>query len=1055
MTIAFNLTLGNVVANPTYNSHMTYAGSDTTSSVVVKYNNTRGAFVIGKIPDIMDVSQIDQKRPPFPELSVFEENGYFQADFEGSIVYSFNQPISDVDANGPYTAALEFDARFRIRDASQDPIYTFPGPRAPVTVLDSNKLNFIGTGEQLVGPNSQYWISLNSYGQLVGNNLAAWNDPSAVAGDSVLKLEASGALNLYNVYGDLMKTFFQDTSAVPSKNYFLSLTANGALLLKDVAGKTLWSLDITSNSNLDYKQIVSFDNGLCLDGSSKMVPCDKTKQSQMWNLDSNGLLHNQAGGCLTSKLTVGSCVSDYWSYQHNSLVFNNYCLTNSLQLANCDESQQAQEWNFNSKFGSPLTYYAINKSGLSKQFVVGNGKLSNGVACAGDDGVFSKSCYTVTSSWQYVNNVIKNKNMQCLTYDLLTVECDMIASNIMWTLIPEEVLTISNPVHIYSPSSQCIGVNWWLRSNNTDVGDASSLCQLSATGSTCQVPSKPPVTASCPFNTCIVPPTADNTIWNVNLKAVLKSCDQSTFWKLDGTKLRYIVNPAWCLARDLSLQVCSSINDAWTFNNGALNINNGTCLQSSMLTGPNCNPTWIMSNNLPLTIDSHTLYNYATGANMGKWFWVGNVLAFDDGKPFYPNPDNSIPVRQCAINAQLALGTQNCYTGFVNDYPNVEAPDARLVYTSTPPSIGSPAYAPLYLTMQPGVCLSAGLLSSSDCKDLFAFVNNRLFAQANPAYCLSMNPTAFTAVWVPCYKQNTQLSWNADKSIRPAGDSTHVLDSYGVIGRSAYFFTLPSGTAGLNRNQLYSFKLSDVTANLISMYLANIAQGKFLRTDLTWDTDSSQRWYMNPQNGNIISKDDLTRCLTRQGGSGSTVVYAPCGSIGEQNWQLDSTYNMICKPDNSVCFDNSGASRLLVFTRDIHNPNQMITYDSSRSVFPSNSGFAPVVYNGGNNKNDWLLFNGWDAQGAASTNHGQMFVLWNGQMHFNGNPAWCVSGVDNNDWTPTILKPCHQSIGNVRQDGSSIKFGDSYCLDLWNGVENGLAHLRTCQPGNAYQFWSI
>ncbi|KAJ3243336.1 hypothetical protein HDU77_010443 [Chytriomyces hyalinus] len=181
---------------------MYHLGSDTNRSVVVKYNNTRSAFVIGKIPDIMDVSQIDPNHPPYPQLSVFAETGYFEADFEGSDVYSFNQPVTDANSNGPYTAALEFDSRFRVRDASQEPIYTFPGPRPPVT--------------------------------LISNNMATWNDASAVAGDSILKLEANGALNLYSVYGDLIKTFFQDSSAIPSKNYFLSLTPNGALLLKDV-----------------------------------------------------------------------------------------------------------------------------------------------------------------------------------------------------------------------------------------------------------------------------------------------------------------------------------------------------------------------------------------------------------------------------------------------------------------------------------------------------------------------------------------------------------------------------------------------------------------------------------------------------------------------------------------------------------------------------------------------------------------------------------------------------------------------------------------------------
>ncbi|KAJ3396821.1 hypothetical protein HDU80_009822 [Chytriomyces hyalinus] len=1058
MTIAFNLTLGNVVANPTFNSHMYYASSGTNSSVIVKYNNTLGAFVIGKIPDIMDVSKIDPNHPSYPQLSVSAETGYFKADFKGEVVYSFNKPVSDGNSNGPYTAALEFDSRFRIRDASQEPIYTFPGPRPPVTALDSNKLNFIGTGERLVDPNSQYWITVNEYGQLMSNNLATWNDPSVVAADSVLKLEATGALNMYNAYGDLIKTFFQDKNAIPSTNYFLTLTSNGALLLKDVSEKTLWSLDTTSpNANVEYRQIVSFDNGLCLDAASQMVPCDKSKQSQMWLLDNNGLLRNQAGGCLTSKLTTQACTSDFWTYEHNSLVLNNFCLTSLLKLATCDESQRAQEWNFNSKFGSPLTFFAINNSGFSKQFVVSNSKLSNGVACAGDDGVFSQSCYTVTSSWQYVNNVIMNKNMQCLNYDLHVVPCDMVARDIMWTLIPQEVVAITNPVHIYSTKDQCIAVDWMYTINNL-VSPGAVTCEYSSAGTRCAAPTSPPSTVPCPFNTCIAPAGQQdpNRVWSINLRAYMKKgCDQTTFWQLDGTRLRYSVNPAWCLARDLSLQICSSNSDAWNFINGALKINNGACLQPNtvlMETGPNCDPVWSMTSPIPMKVDSHTLYNYATGANMGKWFWLGNILAFDDGKPFYANPDDSFPMRKCAIDAQLTLGTKNCFTGFVNDFPNVEAPAARLVYTASQPNIGSRSYNPLYMVYQTGLCVSAGLQKVANCKDLFAFVDNRLFAQANPAYCVAMHPTTYAALWVPCYKQNAWLSFNPDKSIR-ASNKNFVLDFKGGLGASAYFYLAGDGMSSYT--QAYSLKLSDVYMSTFPISLKNIAKGNFLRPDMKWDTDNSYRWLFNPWTSNILVKDDFSKCLTRQGGAGSDIVYANCGSSDNQIWHLDTTYNMLCNPENTLCMDDNFSTKLTVYTRDIHNINQMITYANDVPVIPSDVPFGPVVFAGGNAFNDWLDFNGWDAQGNGNTKHGQKFAIWNGQMHFQGNPAWCVSGVDNNNWTPTVLKPCAQATKNVRQDGPNIRFGENYCLDLWAGGENGLAHLRNCIPGSANQLWIL
>lgn len=100
----------------------------------------------------------------------------------------------------PYVLTVDIDRRARIRDGNDEIVWSFPENRVNILNLQSERMNFLRSGEKLVSPNGKYSLTITRRGELISNEGIQFNSvPASVAVDPrVLVLEQNGTLNLYD-----------------------------------------------------------------------------------------------------------------------------------------------------------------------------------------------------------------------------------------------------------------------------------------------------------------------------------------------------------------------------------------------------------------------------------------------------------------------------------------------------------------------------------------------------------------------------------------------------------------------------------------------------------------------------------------------------------------------------------------------------------------------------------------------------------------------------------------------------------------------------------------
>jgi hypothetical protein len=169
-------------------------------------------------------------------------NGQFTVqDSEGQSLRDlirFNQDGMGAD-NGPFVATVDYDRKFRIRNAYDAIMMEFPSVSRKAQYLDSTGLNFISGLDYISSPDGKWSLSITKKGQVVTNTGYVFNNVpnSAVNEPRILILESDGALKLYDAFRmPINIKGFPTGRDISNQRYTAEITIDGLFQIMDQDG---------------------------------------------------------------------------------------------------------------------------------------------------------------------------------------------------------------------------------------------------------------------------------------------------------------------------------------------------------------------------------------------------------------------------------------------------------------------------------------------------------------------------------------------------------------------------------------------------------------------------------------------------------------------------------------------------------------------------------------------------------------------------------------------------------------------------------------------------